>query len=168
MQRDPFVGLQTWAPCPYAAAVGYVPCSSCGPLELRYRSVPRCHLVPPQGTTGQPGSGSGVNHPRSCWCIKWSHLSPVRYFSVPRAMSDSHASDLQKGDPVAYSLDQRRRSALAEVDKAGFKCVSSPRRVFSLILHSVDSTSRCVSSPVSASSQMPTVSGLSRARTMAP
>ncbi|KAF8512253.1 phosphate permease [Gautieria morchelliformis] len=34
-------------------------------------------------------------------------------------MSD-HASDIQKGDPAAYALDQRRRAALAEVDNAGF------------------------------------------------
>jgi len=33
----------------------------------------------------------------------------------------SHGSDVQKGrDPVAYSLDQRRRAALSEVDNASF------------------------------------------------
>ncbi|KAF8591129.1 phosphate permease [Ramaria rubella] len=34
-------------------------------------------------------------------------------------MSDGN-SDIQKGDPAAHALDQRRRAALAEVDNAGF------------------------------------------------
>ena len=57
---------------------------------------------------------------------------------------------------AAYSLDERRRAALAEVDNAKFSCVSPPLPTFSpFYLHHIDgSISKCAWLPASASLPM--------------